>query len=213
MKLNDYRIIPAEKPQQIVVLLHGVGADGKDLLDLGYRWQNTLPACVFVSPDAPHGYDMAPFGRQWFSLRDRTPQVMAAGMITNRPIVNEYINGLLAEFALPANKLALVGFSQGTMVSLDVGPRREDGLAGVLGYSGSLLSHKSLHAEIKSRAPVCLVHGLQDEVVPPDLARKAQEMLQAEAVPCEIHLQPNVGHSIDEGGIRIGAAFLQRILT
>ncbi|MDX1921942.1 MAG: dienelactone hydrolase family protein [Alphaproteobacteria bacterium] len=213
MKLNDYRIIPAEKPQQIVVLLHGVGADGKDLLDLGHRWQNLLPACVFVSPDAPHRYDMAPFGRQWFSLKDRTPQVMAADMITNRPIVNDYIDKLLAEFSLPSNKLALVGFSQGTMVSLDVGPRREDGLAGILGYSGSLLSHKSLHAEIRSRPPICLVSGLMDDIVSPDYSKKAQEMLQAEAIPCELHLQPNLGHSIDESGIRIGAAFLQRIFA
>lgn len=213
MKLNDYRILPAEKPQQIVVLLHGVGADGKDLLDLGHRWQSALPACVFVSPDAPHHYDMAPFGYQWFSLKDRSHEVMAADMITNRPIVNQYINSLLAEFLLPANKLALVGFSQGTMVSLDVAPRREHAVAGVLGYSGSLLSHKTLHAQIESRPPVCLVHGLQDDVVPSDYAKTAQKLLQAEGIDCELHLQPNLGHGIDESGIRIGEAFLQRIFA
>ncbi len=213
MKFNDYRIIPAEKPKHIVVMLHGVGSDGKDLLDLGHHWQNVLPACVFISPDAPHRYDMAPFGYQWFSLKDRTPQIMAADMITNRPLVNEYIDKLLHEFQLSSDKLALVGFSQGTMVSLDVAPRREQQLAGVLGYSGSLLSHKSLHSEIKSRPPISLVHGLKDDVVPSDYAKKAQEMLQAEGIACELHLQPNLGHGIDDSGIRIGAAFLQRIFA
>jgi phospholipase/carboxylesterase len=213
MKLNDYRIIPEEKPQQIVVLLHGVGADGKDLLDLGHVWETILPACVFISPDAPRPYDMAPIGHQWFSLRDRTPSVMAEDMVKNQPIVDEYLDGLLNEFSLPANKLALVGFSQGTMVSLYVGPRRAQQLAGILGYSGALLKPLDLHAELKSRPPICLLHGLKDDVVPPDASQQAQMVFEQQGISCELHMQQNLGHGIDDSGLKLGAAFLQRIFN
>ncbi len=213
MTLKDYRIIPAGKPQQLVVFLHGVGANGEDLIDLGRMWQPVLPHCAFVSPDGAEAYDMAPFGRQWFSLRDRTPGVMQAGIEKTRPILDSYIDSLMKEFALPASKVALVGFSQGTMMSLYLAPRRTEQLAGVLAYSGALFGAETLHQEIKTKPPICLVHGLNDEVVPAGASRMAQQVLQKEGIAAELHMREHLGHGIDDVGLKLGAAFLQRIFA
>ena len=211
--LKDYRILPKSKPQQLVVLLHGVGANGQDLLDLGGLWQTILPDCAFISPDGAEAYDMAPMGRQWFSLRDRSPDVMLKGIQKTQPIVDAYLDGLLKEFSLPAKKLALVGFSQGTMLSLYIGPRRAEQIAGIMAYSGALLGGETLHADIKSKPPITLVHGLNDDVVPAGASKLAQQVLQKEGIACDLHLRENLGHGIDDAGLKLGAAFLQRILA
>lgn len=211
--MKDYRLLPNGKPKQLAVLLHGVGANGEDLLGLGEAWQTILPDCVFVSPDAHEPYDMAPFGRQWFSLRDRNPAAMEKGMATAAPIIDAYLDGLMKEFSLPANRVALIGFSQGTMASLYVGLRRKEQLAGILGYSGALLAPEKLHDAIQSRPPVCLVHGMIDEVVPVAASRLAEHTLKQEGVSIDLHLCNGVGHSIDNAGLNLGAAFLQRIFS
>lgn len=211
--LKDYRILPKSAPQQLVVLLHGVGANGRDLIDLGGMWQSVLPNCAFISPDGAEAYDMAPFGRQWFSLRDRSQAAMLSGIQKTQPIVDAYLDNVLKEFSLPANKLALVGFSQGTMMSLYVGPRRTEQIAGIMGYSGALLGAETLHEEIKSKPPICLVHGMDDEVVPVAASRMAQQVLEKRSIPVELHLRENLGHGIDDVGLKLGAAFLQRILA
>ncbi len=213
MSLKDYRLLPKTKVQQLVVLLHGVGANGEDLLDLGQLWQTILPDCAFISPDGSEAYDMAPMGRQWFSLRERDPAAMLRGIQRTQPIVDAYLDNLLKEFSLPASKLALVGFSQGTMLSLYVGPRRAQQIAGIMAYSGALLGSETFGRDIKSKPPVCLVHGLLDDVVPVVASQMAQQVLQKEGFQCELHLRERLGHSIDDGGLKLGAAFLQRILA
>jgi phospholipase/carboxylesterase len=211
--MKDYRIIPKTKPKQLVVLLHGVGANGQDLLGLGDVWQSLLPDCAFISPDAHEAYDMAPFGRQWFSLRDRDAAKMDAGVERARPVVDMYLDGLLNEFSLPANRLALVGFSQGTMVSLYAGVRRKEKLAGILGYSGALLASEKLHDGIITRPPIALVHGTMDEVVPVAASRFAHQLLKNEGCTVDLHLCDGLGHGIDNVGLSAGAAFLQRIFS
>ncbi|NDE90351.1 MAG: phospholipase [Alphaproteobacteria bacterium] len=213
MALRDYRIVPKGAPKQLVVMLHGVGANGEDLLDLGHVWKDVLPECVFVSPDGAEAYDMAPFGQQWFSLRDRNPEVMLEGIKKTQPIIDAYLDALLTEFSLPASKLALIGFSQGTMMSLYLAPRRAAQIAGVLGYSGALLNGEALPLEAKTKPPICLVHGVQDEVVPAAASRMAQQIFDKQGFACELHMRDHLGHSIDDGGLTLGAAFLQRILT
>lgn len=199
-------------PRQIVVLLHGVGADGQDLIDLAPFLARELPEALFVAPDGPEPCDMAAFGRQWFSLQDRRPAAMLAGIERSAPLLDTYLDGLLARHALEPGRMALLGFSQGTMMALHVAFRRPQAVAGVLGYSGAMIGGEALPAACRSKPPVMLVHGDQDDVVPVDAMFVATEALQAAEVPVQWLVRPGLPHSIDEEGIAAGAAFLKAAL-
>jgi len=200
------------KPKQLVVLLHGVGADGNDLIGLAPYWAPALPDAEFVSPDAPFPCDMAPYGRQWFSLQNRSADAILAGVRAAAPILDAFLDDALAQRGLDASKLALVGFSQGTMMSLYVGPRRAKALAGIVGYSGALIGADTLTEDIRSRPPVLLVHGDADQIVPPQAFPLAVAGLKAAGVAVEELICPGVGHSIDEAGLRRGGDFLRKVL-
>jgi phospholipase/carboxylesterase len=146
LALDGPRVAPAAggKPRSLVVLLHGLGADGNDLIGLAPHWQRALPHTAFVSPHAPFPCDMAPYGRQWFSFQDRDPPAILAGVMAAASILDAFLDEELARHALAADRLALVGFSQGTMMSLYVAPRRAARIAGVVGYSGRLVGGASL---------------------------------------------------------------------
>jgi phospholipase/carboxylesterase len=201
------------KPKQLVVLLHGVGADGNDLIGLAPYWAPALPDAEFVSPDAPFPCDMAPYGRQWFSLQDRSPPSILGGVRAAAPILDAFLDDALAQRGLDASKLALVGFSQGTMMSLYVGPRRTKGLAGIVGYSGALIGADTLARDIRTRPPVLLVHGDADQIVPPQAFPLAVAGLKSVGIAVEELICPGVGHSIDEAGLRRGGEFLRRVLA
>ena len=194
-------------PRQLVVLLHGVGADGSDLIGLAPYWAELLPEAEFLSPDAPFPCDMAPFGRQWFSLQDRSPAAIQAGVRATAPILDAFLDDALAARGLDDGSLALVGFSQGTMMSLYVGLRRATAPAGIIGYSGALIGAD----EIRARPPVLLIHGDADEVVPPRALPMAVQTLEAAGVPVDGLTRPGLGHGIDEVGLREGGAFLRRV--
>jgi phospholipase/carboxylesterase len=196
-------------PRQLVVLLHGLGADGTDLIGLAPYWASLLPDAEFLSPDAPYPCDMAPFGRQWFSLQDRSPDAILAGVRAAAPILDGFLDAALAKRGLSERSLALVGFSQGTMTSLYVGLRRAQASAGILGYSGALIGAETLSQEIRARPPVLLVHGDADEVVPPQALPLAAEGLEAAGVPVETLTCPGLGHGIDEEGLKRGGDFLR----
>ena len=200
------------KPKQIVILAHGLGADGNDLIGLAPYFARALPDALFVSPNAPFACDMGGFGYQWFSFQDRTPAVVVQGVRAAWPILDAYIDGMLAAHGLPPDKLALVGFSQGTMMSLFTAPRRRKPIAGVVGYSGRLIAPEALAAEIKSRPPVVLVNGDRDELIPVETQEEAVTALKAAGVPVEAHIRPGLPHSIDAEGIDIGTEFLARVL-
>jgi len=201
------------KPRQLVVLLHGVGADGNDLIGLAPYWARRLPDAEFVSPDAPFPCDMAPFGRQWFSLQDRSPAAILAGVRATAPIVDAFLDRALAARGLDDRQVALVGFSQGTMISLYVGLRRARPPAGIVGYSGALVGADLLPQEIRSRPTVLLIHGDADEVVPVRALSIAVNGLEAAGVPVEILTRPGLGHGIDEEGLTQGGEFLQRVFA
>ncbi|QQP91423.1 dienelactone hydrolase family protein [Skermanella sp. TT6] len=213
-KLSGPGVPPASggPARQLVILLHGVGADGDDLISLADYWSALLPDAEFISPNAPDRCDMSPYGYQWFSLLDRSMSAMTAGVKRVAPVIDAYIDQALAERGLTADKLALVGFSQGTMTSLYVALRRSDSVAAVLGYSGALLAPDLLAGEIKSRPPVLLVHGDADQVVPPQALPAAQAVLQAAGVPVEVEVRPGLGHGIDQDGLTRGGFFLKRAL-
>lgn len=198
------------KPQQLVVLLHGLGADGNDLIGLAPYWATVLPEAEFVSPNAPFPCDMAPFGRQWFSLQDRTPEAVLAGVRAAAPILDAFIDDALAARGLDGGKLALVGFSQGTMMSLYVGLRRATAPAAIVGYSGALIGADSLATEARARPPVLLIHGDADEIVPFEALDRAATGLKSANVPVQTLRRPGLGHGIDDQGLRAGGQFLQQ---
>ena len=199
-------------PRHLVILLHGVGADGNDLIGLATRFAQAVPGAFFVSPNAPFAYDMAPFGRQWFSLRDSGPEARLSGALAAAPILDAFIDDQLTHHGLGADRLALVGFSQGTMMALQVGLRRRHPVAGILGYSGLLVGEARLALEIVSRPPVRLIHGADDELIPAPALPAAVSVLEELGVPVDSHLCPGLGHGIDENGLRLGSDFLTRVL-
>src|SRR5258708_33521846 len=154
------------KPNRLVILLHGLGADGNDLIGLVPYWAPLLPTAEFVSPNAPFPCDMAPYGYQWFSAQDRSPAAVLAGVRAAAPLLDAFIDDAVAERGLDDGDLALVGFSQGTMMSLFVGLRRAKPAAGIVGFSGRLLGPELLASELRSRPPLLLVHGTEDPPVP-----------------------------------------------
>jgi phospholipase/carboxylesterase len=201
-----------QPPRALVVLLHGLGADGNDLIGLAPYWAPHLPHVEFVSPNAPFPCDMAPYGRQWFSLQDRSPDAVLAGVRMAWGILDGFLDAELARTGLAADRLALVGFSQGTMMSLFTGPRRAERIAGIVGYSGRLVGAEALAAELKSRPPVTLVHGDADEILPVSSLPEAVKGLEAAGIEVASTVRPRLGHSIDETGLRIGLEFLRRVL-
>jgi phospholipase/carboxylesterase len=218
--LDGPRFGPARggKPKQLVVLLHGWGADGNDLIGLAPALAPVLPEAEFLSPDGPFECD-AGFGRQWFSLGDRSPRgdmaepVMAARLAAVAPMIDAFIDEALAARGLGGEKLALVGFSQGTMAALYVGLRRARGPAGILGYSGHLVAGRGLGRDAASRPEILLVHGEDDEILPVQATRAAEQTLRAEGYTVSAVYRPGLGHGIDEDGLRRGAAFLKRVLA
>lgn len=201
------------KPKKLVILLHGLGADGNDLIGLSQYWGRLIPDAEFVSPNAPFPCDMAGFGYQWFSVQDRSPESMLAGVRAAAPSLDGYIDEELQKRGLEASEAALVGFSQGTMMSLFVGLRRDKPVAGILGYSGRLIAPELLAEELSSRPPVLLVHGTYDPVVPYESLAAAEAGLKEAGVPVETLSCPGVEHNIDQQGLERGGMFLRQILT
>jgi phospholipase/carboxylesterase len=218
--LTGPRFGPAKggKPKQLVVLLHGWGADGNDLIGLAPALAPVLPEAEFLSPDAPFPCD-AGFGRQWFSLGDRDPSgdmsdaVMTARLGAVAPMIDAFIDQALEHRGLAPDKLALVGFSQGTMAALYVGLRRARPPAGILGYSGHLVSGAVLTKAAGAKPEILLVHGEDDEILPVAASRYAEQMLKKQGFTVNAIYRPGLGHGIDEDGLRHGAAFLKRVLA
>jgi phospholipase/carboxylesterase len=197
----------------LVILLHGLGADGNDLIGLAPYWARLLPEAEFLSPDAPFPCDMAPHGYQWFSSQDRSPEAVLGGVRAAAPILDAFIDEALEERGLDSSELALVGFSQGTMMSLFVGFRRVEPVAGVVGFSGRLLAPELLASELRSRPPILLVHGTEDPLVPYSSLEAAETTLKAAGVPVETVTLVGIGHSIDDLGLRRGGQFLKNVLS
>ena len=199
-------------PKQLVVLCHGLGADGRDLIDLAPAWSHALPDASFASVDAPFAHDSG-FGRQWWSVADRSPAVMEAGVLRAAPYLHDFIDAELERLALAPTAYALMGFSQGAMMVLFVGLRRASAPRAILAFSGALVAPDSLAAEMVNRAPVLLVHGEADDVVPVQRSHDAEARLAEVGVPVEATYVPRLGHGIDDTGLAMGSLSLQRAFS
>jgi phospholipase/carboxylesterase len=208
--LDGPRLLPQHgKPQQLVLLLHGFGADGNDLIGLAPEWQPLLPQSEFLSPNAPFPCEAAPFGRQWFGFQGRTREQVLDGVKQAATILDQFITEVLTERGIDESKLALVGFSQGAMMSMYVSLRRAKPVAGVVAYSGRLFAAEALAVEMKSKPKMLLVHGDADQVVEPESHPHALSALRAAGVTVEGMLRPGLGHGIDAEGLNRGGEFLK----
>jgi phospholipase/carboxylesterase len=214
VSLDGPQVLPAAggDPRSLVILLHGYGSNGDDLIGLAPYWRAALPYTLFIAPNAPQPCPGAPGGRQWWALASLSPQARAAGVRVSAGSLDGFIDGQLARYGLNEDRLALVGFSQGTMMALHVGPRRANVLAGIVGYSGMLADPDALAAEVVTRPPVLLVHGDADPVLPVSSLGEAERTLTGLGFAVQSHVSPRLGHSIDEAGLRLGGAFLGRVL-
>lgn len=217
--LDGPRIAPRSgTARQLVVFLHGYGADGNDLIEIGKAWQGLLPHAAFVSPHAPHPCGQAPMGREWFPLTFRNPDERWDGVNAAAPVLDAFLDAELTRQKLPPSALALVGFSQGTMMALHVGLRRAVAPAAIVGYSGMLVLKDDSDVEgykpqIRARPPVLMIHGDADELIPAQALFHSTQALAALGVPAEWHLSAGVGHGIDGEGLRHGGEFLRRALA
>ena len=194
--------------RQLVVFLHGYGADGNDLIDLGQSWADLMPDAVFVSPHAPEPCGMSPMGRQWWPLTMRDPAERWRGCQNAGPDLEHFLVEELARHALPPSSLALVGFSQGAMMAMHVGLRRAVMPAAIVAFSGYLVGPEHLKAEAKGKPPILLVHGDQDNILPVDSMFDAIEGFGQAEIPCQWHLSIGTAHGIDQGGLTHGGLFL-----
>jgi phospholipase/carboxylesterase len=201
MALSGPRLEPEGKADSLVVLCHGYGADGNDLIGLGEAWRKILPNTAFVAPHAPERVPGA--GYQWFPIARLDPREMQKGVEHAGPILDAFLTGELAARGLAKDRLVLVGFSQGAMLALHVGLRQKP--AGIVGLSGLLAAPppEGAHA-----TPVLLAHGDRDTVIPPEALFASAAALGASGVAVEWHLRSGLPHGIDETEIAIAGRFL-----
>jgi phospholipase/carboxylesterase len=200
----------ARVPRMAVILLHGLGSNGANLMDLGHAWAPHLPEAVFLSPNAPFAYNYQSMtmdgAYQWFSFNDTGPDALKIGIRTALPLLKTYIDEVEKAYNLLPNNIYVAGFSQGAMMALALGLTARPSLGGIVAYSGALLVDSPLPE--CAPPPLCLVHGDQDTVVPPDELVKARHYLDTNQIPHQAHLLRGLDHGIDMRALELGKKFL-----
>ena len=216
-RVLDYGRVEAASgdADSMVIFLHGYGADGNDLLGLAEPLKPHLPNTVFLAPNAPERSVMNPMGYQWFPIPwidGSSEEAAAEGMARAVNDLNAFLDRVMLEADMLPEQVALVGFSQGTMMSLHVAPRRDEALAGVVGFSGRLIDPEALVDEAVVRPPILLVHGDQDDVVPPQSLPEAAEALErAGFTEVYAHVMRGTAHGIAPDGLSVALAFLRQV--
>jgi phospholipase/carboxylesterase len=214
------RVLKAERKEplsgvtrSIVVFLHGYGANGADLLGLADPLGEHLQDTLFVAPDAPENCAGSPMGYQWFPIPwidGSSEEESMRGMNSAVEDLNAFLDALMVDEDVLPEQVVLFGFSQGTMMSLHVAPRREDAVAGIVAFSGRLLSPDTFKDEVVSRMPILLVHGDADDVVPPQSLPEAAETLdEAGFKDVFAHIMKGTGHGIAPDGLSVALAFMR----
>ena len=210
VKLNGPMLAPrnGQPPRQLVVLLHGYGADGNDLIDLGRHWGGLFPEALFVAPNAPEVCAQNPMGFEWFPIgADRDPGWMQ-GIAIAAPVVNEFLEDIWTQTGLGPRDTVLAGFSQGAMLALTVGTALAEPLRAILSFSGAFIASEAFAAGLAAKPPVALMHGEDDTVLDAGFSRTAAAELQAAGFEVGLHLTPGLGHGISNEGLAFATSFV-----
>lgn len=186
------------KPKNLVIFLHGVGADGNNIADICNVLNRCVPDTYFLCPNGAFPYDLGIGGYQWFSLQDRTESVLLEGINKTLPIVNEYIDYNLSKYSLEDKNLAIMGFSQGCMMALHLGLRRQKAPACVIGFSGALIGAEFLKQQQLRKPPIFLAHGDIDPIVDVEQMKIAAKNLKMMGIKVETHIFKNLLHGMNE---------------
>lgn len=200
-------------PKQAVVLLHGYGSDGNDLIGLAPHWQGVLPDAVFISPNAPEQCRQLAYGFQWFDVSfdgDRLAK-RQIGVINARPILVEFLEDLWSQSGIAPENTILVGFSQGAMMALNTGLSLKTPLMGIIAFSGAFLPPEGFGSAPLAKSPVCLVHGDMDEVVDPEQSADADTALRLAGYDVAYHVSEGAAHGIAPDGLAFATAFIERV--
>ena len=199
-------------PESAVILCHGYGGDGKDISILANYWKNYLPKTVFICPDAPERCAVSPAGYQWFDLMDQTKDEILTKSLVAELKLNKLIDEVKLNFNLSSEKIILCGFSQGCMISLQTGLKREDKINSIIGYSGKIIDTKHIENNIKSKPNIILMHGDKDEVVPVSFLLEAKELFNKLNYKIQTIIFKNCEHRIPQEGSSLGLEFIKKQL-
>ena len=217
--MTDFDNVPIILPQKdlniksAVVFLHGYGANGLDLLSIGYEWKDKLKNTIFISPNAPFRCDWGGDAYQWFDLTSIAPEKIGEGLEKAGPFLNKFIEDLKFKFSLKDKEIIFFGFSQGAMMGLYHLCKRKDKCAGLLAFSGLLYENSEFENDIKSKFPIRIFHGKDDEVIDSEYSLKSYEKLKSLGFDVDLKIQDNLGHGIDNSGLDFGLNFVNRILN
>ena len=199
-----------EKPKSAVILCHGYGGDGKDISILANYWRAHLPDTLFICPDAPEKCVASPTGFQWFDLTDQTPEQILSKSLVAEIKLNELIDEVKEKNNLFANQIAISGFSQGCMISLQTGIKRKDKINSIIGYSGRIISTDHLEKNIVSRPNIILMHGDIDTIVPLNSLLEAKDFFNKNNYKIESQIFTNCEHRIPTEGTSLGLQFIKK---
>ena len=213
LKTTILNPLSKEKPKNAVILCHGYGGDGKDISLLANYWQTFLPETIFICPDAPEKCKVSSTGYQWFDLMDQAPDQILAKSLLAEMKLNTLIDEVKKKNEISANEIALGGFSQGCMISLQTGIKRKDKINCILGYSGKIIDLNHLEKNINSRPEIILMHGDKDEVVPISSLLEAKDFFNKKNYQIETKIFKDCEHRIPTEGTSLGLKFIKRNLN
>ena len=212
--LDITSILPLSKnkPRQVIILCHGYGGDGKDISNLAINWQRFLPDAIFLCPNAPEVCTVNPRGYQWFDLTTEEEKIILEKSLVAEEKLNIFLDQVFDNFQLAPSNLALIGFSQGCMMAIQVGLKRKERINCLIGYSGKVINQKHLSDNIKSKPKIFLMHGANDTIVSPTHLLEAKEYLNKLGLKIKTKLFKNCDHKIPVEGSSLGLGFLRKNL-
>jgi len=212
LKPNIIDPLSKKKPQQAIILCHGYGGDGKDISALAINWQRFLPEAIFLCPNGPEICDVNPQGYQWFDLKSENEEIILEKSILAEKKLNKFLDQICDNLQLEPLHLAIVGFSQGCMISIQTALKKKEKINCLIGYSGKIINQKHLSNSINSKPNIFLMHGENDTIVSPTYLLESKEYLKKQGVNAKIKMFKNCEHKIPVEGISLGLGFLKKNL-